>query len=379
MATDRYAVALSQHPDAEVAVAEVVGQCLDRVGAAPDLAVLFTSGPHVAATPLMARAVRRILRPGHLLGTTAVATMAHRQEVEEGPSVVLWAGRTGPVEPLRLDAHPAEPCLPARTGSGPVLLVADPFGFDAAALAAGLAPDDLVVGGLASAARRPGGNHLVLDDDLFTDGAVAVALPGDLAAAPVVATGCRPVGDPMVVTDADGPLVRALAGRPALDRLEDLLTAADETTRERLRRGLHLGIVLDEHRVAFGPGDFLIRGILGAQRETRSLAVGAELEVGTTVQFQVRDAEAATTDLEARLDPFTAETALAFTCNGRGSHLFGAPGHDAGRLVDGLGTTDVAGMACAGELGPVGDRHHLHGFTASTLLLGTGPSESRPT
>ena len=178
----------------------------------------------------------------------------------------------------------------------------------------------------------------------------------------------------MVVTDAEGPLVRTLAGRPALDRLEALLADADDDTRERLRRGLHLGVVIDEHAEAFGPGDFLIRGILGAQRETRSLAVGAELAVGTTVQFQVRDAEAATADLAGRLAPWHAETALAFTCNGRGSHLFGTPGHDAEHLVDGLDTTAVAGMACAGELGPVGAQHHLHGFTASTLLLGCRPA-----
>jgi len=36
-----------------------------------------------------------------------------------------------------------------------------------------------------------------------------------------------------------------------------------------------------------------------------------------------------------------------------------------------LETTGVAGMHCAGEIGPVGGRHHLHGFTASALLLGT--------
>ncbi len=369
MATSRYAVALSQHPDAEVAVAEVVGQCLDRVGPAPDLAVLFTAGAHAPATPLIARAVRRTLAPTHLLGCTAVSTLAHRQEVEEGPSTVLWVGRTGPVEAFRL----AEPRLPGPASSGhrgPVLLAADPFTFDAATLAADLDPGTILVGGLASAASRPGGNHLVLDDDAFTDGAVAVALPADLGARAVVATGCRPVGDPMVVTDAEGPLVRTLAGRPALDRLEGLLADADEATRERLRRGLHLGVVIDEHAESFGPGDFLIRGILGAQRESRSLAVGAELAVGTTVQFQVRDAEAASADLAGRLAPWQAETALAFTCNGRGSHLFGRPGHDAEHLVDGLGTTAVAGMACAGELGPVGDRHHLHGFTASCLLLG---------
>ncbi|MED5221226.1 MAG: FIST N-terminal domain-containing protein [Actinomycetota bacterium] len=371
MASSRYAVALSQHPDAQEAVAEVVGHCLDRLGPAPDLAILFTSGAHVTSTPLIARAVRRLLRPHHLLGGTAVATVAHRQELEEGPSLVLWAGRTGPVETFRLAPHPVQPRLPERMTSGPVVVLADPFNFDAAALVGRLGPQEVLVGGLTSAAGRPGGNHLVLDDEHFSDGAVGVALPDDLDAAAVVATGCHPVGDPMVVTDAEGPLLRSLAGRPALDRLERLLADADEATRNRLRRGLHLGVVLDEHREAFGPGDFLIRGILGVQRETRSLAVGAEVAIGTTVQFQVRDAAAATADLERRLAPFNAETALVFTCNGRGSHLFGMPGHDAERLVDSLGTTDVAGMACAGELGPVAGQHHLHGFTASTLLLGS--------
>jgi len=43
-----------------------------------------------------------------------------------------------------------------------------------------------------------------------------------------------------------------------------------------------------------------------------------------------------------------------------------------------LGTTDVAGMHCAGEIGPVGGRHHLHGFTASALLLGTDDPAEYP-
>jgi len=329
--------------------------------------VLFTSGTHLANTPLIARTVRNILRPSHLIGCGAVATLAHRLEVEAGPSTVLWAGKTGPVQPLRL----SEPALPSRISDGPLLLIADPHSFDASALAASLGPNETVVGGLASASSLPGGNCLVLDNDTFTNGAVAIVLPPDLEYQAIVATGCHPVGDPMVVTDAQGPIIRSLAGRPALDRLESLAANADDALRERLRKGLHLGIVLDERREAFSPGDFLIRGILGAQRETRSLAVGAKVEVGSTVQFQVRDAAAATRDLADRLRTVTAETALAFTCNGRGSHLFGKSGHDAEHLVDGLGTTDVAGMFCAGEIGPVGAGHHLHGFTASILLLGS--------
>jgi small ligand-binding sensory domain FIST len=250
-----------------------------------------------------------------------------------------------------------------------MVLVADPFSFDAMTLTASVRPDLTVVGGLASASPRPGGNHLTLDDATFTNGAVALVLPVNANTRAVVATGCRPVGDPMVVTDAEDNRIRSLAGRPAVQRLASLLSSADEANADRIRRGLHLGVVFDEHREAFGAGDFLIRSIIGADQATGALVVSDKVPIGTTVQFQVRDAAAASVDLDDHLSDLSAGAALAFTCNGRGSHLFGSPGHDADHLVDGLGTTAVAGMSCAGEIGPVGRVHHIHGFTASVLLL----------
>jgi len=71
------------------------------------------------------------------------------------------------------------------------------------------------------------------------------------------------------------------------------------------------------------------------------------------------------------MDGRMAEAALLFTCNGRGSRLFGVPDHDAEVVADSLGHRVVSGMSCAGELGPVGGRNFLHGFTASIVLLGS--------
>jgi len=375
-ATARYATAVSQHPDSAIAVAEVIGQSLEHTGGQPGLAVMFTSGAHAPHTPMIARAIKKGLSPSVLLGSSASGTLAHRQEIEKGPSIVLWTALVEDVRPLRLES----PALPGDVEPGQaVALIADPFTFDAATFAAGVAPDLTLVGGLASAVSRPGNSHLILNDEAFSNGAVAIVLPADTDARAVVATGCRPLGDPMVVTDAEGPLIRSLAGRPALERVTGLLANADETTAARIRRGLHLGIVIDEHLEAFGAGDFLIRTILGADHPSGALTVGDTVPIGTTVQFQVRDAEAATADLEDRLTGQRAGGALAFTCNGRGSHLFGLPGHDAGLMVDALRTTAVAGMSCVGEIGPVGGTHHLHGFTASVLLVGSviGPTEGR--
>ncbi len=65
-----------------------------------------------------------------------------------------------------------------------------------------------------------------------------------------------------------------------------------------------------------------------------------------------------------------AAAALVFTCNGRGTNLFTTPNHDAALVGQLLDTSAVAGMFCAGELGPVGGHNFLHGFTASVALFG---------
>ena len=112
-----------------------------------------------------------------------------------------------------------------------------------------------------------------------------------------------------------------------------------------------------------------MRNVLGGDRDTGALAVGDLVDVGATTQFQVRDAASADEDLRELLAGQSAQGVLLFTCNGRGTHLFGAPDHDASVVSASLPEAPVAGMFCAGELGPVGGRNFLHGFTASVVLL----------
>jgi small ligand-binding sensory domain FIST len=132
---------------------------------------------------------------------------------------------------------------------------------------------------------------------------------------------------------------------------------------------VHLGIVIDEQKESFRRGDFLVRSILGAERGTGGIVVGDEVEVGTTVQFQVRDATTADEDLRLALTGPPAAAALLFTCHARGIRLFGEPDHDALLVHDATGRGAVAGMFCAGEIGPVGLHNFVHGYTASVLLF----------
>lgn len=374
-----FAAALSEHPIATQATGEVVGHVLDALGDRPDLVVLFVSAPHVGVFEDIAGAVQELLQPGAFVGTTAVSVVGGGREVEEQPAVSLWAAKFGPVVARHLDT--------VRTGHGTaligldtdsldgatgMLLLADPASFPVDDVLAGLHdlhPDLPVIGGVASAGFGRGNNRLVVDGVVHIDGAAAVIFGPSQHLTTVVSQGCRPIGEPLVVTRAEQTVIYEIAGQPALARLEALFAEAPEETREQMQRGLHLGFVIDEHKLDFERGDFLIRNILGADREAGSLTVGDLVEVGSTVQFHIRDADSADEDLRAMLTGHRAAGALVFTCNGRGMRLFGTPDHDAEIIDAVVDRHATAGMFCAGEIGPVGERTFLHGFTASVALF----------
>ena len=375
--TTKFGSAISEHPDPAHAVGEVAGAVLEAVGPAPDIALLFVTGHSPDTIADIAAAARSILSPGVLVGANAVAVIGGPVEIEKGPAVSLWAGHTGEAEAVRLEVlsvpdGTAVVGMPDDAGLGPrtLILLTDAFSFPTDALtqaANSQYPELTVVGGMASAG--PQLNRLVLDGGIYHDGAVGVLLPEGMGETTIVSQGCRPVGEPLIVTASDGNVISELASQPALERLRNVVEAASDADRALLSRGLHVGLVIDESAAEFQTGDFLIRGVLGADHGAGSLRVGDRVPVGTTLQFHVRDADTADRDLAELLAGVDADAALVFTCNGRGTHLFGRPDHDASMVSDAVGGGAVAGMFCAGELGPVGGRNHVHGFTASVLLL----------
>ena len=378
----RFASALSQHPIAANAVGEAAGEILEHLdGEGCDLAVCFASTHHVGAFEDIGPALRNILEPRVLVGGTAVAVAGGPHEIEENPALTVFAARLDgatltPVT-LRVQETPDGAALtgwPSLDQSpGSLLLFADPFTFPVDAFLQRVnrdLPGLQIIGGLASAAGSPGGNRLVLDDHVVDEGAVGVFVDGGgIQVRTLVSQGCRPIGRPYVVTRGDQNLIEELGGKPAIERLQELAGAASEEERELLRRGLHVGLVVDEHKAEFSRGDFLVRNLLGADESSGALAVGEQVSVGQTVQFHVRDAGAADEDLREMLTGVDAEAALLFTCNGRGRHLFTVPDHDAGMVENLLGPIPLAGAFCAGEIGPVGGRNFLHGFTASLALF----------
>ncbi|HWB71852.1 MAG TPA: FIST N-terminal domain-containing protein [Egibacteraceae bacterium] len=375
-------------PDPDAAAADAAGRVREALeGRAPDLAVVFIGAAYAPAAEAVRDRIADTLAPAHLIGTTSGAgVIAAGREIEDVAGLSLWGACLPGAEltPLRYEP-PRE-----RAGEGPddelgwqpppeqakaLLLLADPFSFPADGFLAWIdqaRPGLPVSGGLASVGAS-GRNRLLLDDAVHTGGAVAVAVGGDVHLRTLVSQGCRPIGGTYVVTRADRNLLQELGGQPPIERIQEVFAEADPSERELIRGGLHIGTVIDEYRDEFGRGDFLVRGVLGADPGSGAIAVGDVVRVGQTVRFHVRDAASADEDLRELLDDFArsgpADAALLFSCNGRGTRLFGRPDHDASLVRHSLGDLPLAGFFCAGEFGPVGPRSFLHGFTASILAF----------
>jgi small ligand-binding sensory domain FIST len=348
---------------------------VEELQGSPSVAMLFVSGRHLSAVDAVVDAVNTLLRPEVLVGTTAVAVIAGSEELEREDAISLWAATGLPVQPFRLEALPGDPPIlvgvPDDLEPGSMLVVLT----DPSTLPVDVLVDQIdaehpgvgVVGGLASA---PGGserNRIIWGSQVLLDGGAGFVLPPGMTST-VVSQGCRPIGSPWVITGVDGPLITELGGRPALERLTTAVGDLSLADRAVAARGLHAGIVADEHCARFEQGNFLIRGVLGADRITGAIAISRRAAVGQVLQFQLRDAASASAELHHLLSGTSGRSALVFTCNGRGTNLFDHPHHDALAVKERI-SGPVAGMFCSGELGPVAGHNAIHGFTATVLVF----------
>lgn len=384
-----FASAISTDQDIEAAVEAVITQTQAQLrGETVDFALVFLSPHFRLAAPAVGEQLQTALRPGTLLGCTAEGVIGRGREVEREPALALVAARLPgvTVAPFSLQSMAWETTLgdPATfrqilaAPDNPTLfvLLADPFTTPMEAVLGAFNrfyPDTPVVGGMASGSPRAGGNALLLNGELLNNGAVGLALSGPVEIDVVVSQGCRPIGQPLAVTEAQENIIVSLDGVTPLAHLEHLLAELSSEDQQRLQQGLFIGRAITPDQAGLGRGDFLIRGVMGLDQERGALVIGDLVEPGETIQFHVRDANTATEDLEMMLAPqlFFDPPAggLLFSCNGRGTRLYDYPNGDISTIQNVVGRLPMAGFFCAGEIGPIGGQNFLHGHTASLALF----------
>jgi small ligand-binding sensory domain FIST len=380
--------AISSASGWQAAVEQAATGALSDLGGPPDLVALFASAhwsPHF--DDLLERA-QALTRAPIVIGCSGGGVIGPGTELEDVPGLAMLAlSLPGALlHPVHLSHEALAGCSTADdlrrlTGAPPDdvngwLVLADPFTLDPEGLLRALVaayPDVPLVGGLASS--RPGveGTQVFLNERSYDHGAVCLSIGGAYTLQTLVSQGCQPIGQPWTITGVERNVVSTIGNRPAYEVLVETFHGLPPEQQRRAQRNLLIGLAIDERRDSFARGDFLIRTLMGADPRSGALAIGALPRVGQTIQFQLRDAEAADEDLRAMLatvDPATrAAGAILCSCNGRGVGLFGQPHHDAQRVAERLGGLPLAGLFCNGEIGPVGGQPFLHGFTASLRLI----------
>lgn len=344
--------------------------------------------PHAAQVLEILRVHARV---GLLVGCSGTSLIAGREEIEKDAGIVvgLYVLPGANLKATHFTQRGVEEAngpgyWQLETGIGPEatngwLMFADPFTLDGETLVAQwneAYPGVPIYGGLASGLPGEQGAQLYLNGDVLEEGGIALSIGGEVALAGVVSQGCVPIGDTWTVTKAEGNLIHEIGNRPAYEVLAKTFNALPRAEQERVQGNLMLGLVANEYQEDFQRGDFLIRNLLGGDPSTGVLAVGARPRTGQSVQFQCRDGAAATEDLLLMLERTRKSLGRRRTfggclcsCNGRGEGLFGVPNHDAALIQKQLGPLGLAGFFCNGEIGPVGERNFLHGYTASLALF----------
>lgn len=334
MSDKRFASGFSQSKDWRKALSEAAQKAASGVGGRADLVLAFVSQTYKDFDPeAFAKLLAEVLPHEVMLACNASGVICDKKEVEMEPAVTVLAML---LPGVRLSAFRmgAEDCQ--LIGSGPELinfldtfptdrphfiLLADPATCDISRLLQAFNEGYRglpVVGGLASGGVLGVPNWVALNGRAYPDGAVGVSLTGDIGFDVIVSQGCRPVGQPYVITRAEGNVLYELAGRSAL-------------------------------------------------------VIGAALKIGQTMQFQLRDAETSAEDLRALLARDAHNEgergALLVSCCGRGKNLYGHADHDAKAIQSAKGPLPLAGFFANGEIGPVGGKNYVHGYTSSLVIL----------
>jgi small ligand-binding sensory domain FIST len=387
----RFASALSRAPDADDALAEaseLVERDIEACGV--ELLFVFVSPAHAGAWDDLARKVQERFPRARIVGCSGAGIVGGAREAEGEPALSLTGGALPGTRLVPLVFAPGKaPYVHARSLDGlepsqpaSLFLFADPMVCDAGQLLRELdaaRPFDVKVGGLASG---PSGElALFLGGQRVHAAAVGVALQGPVRVDTLVSQGCRPIAEPMIVTRCEGNVIHELGGRRPIAVLKELFSKlTDPREQELAKTSLFLGLEVDASKLVHKEGqDLLVRHILGVERTTGALVVASRVERHQVVRLVVRDARAAEEDLRAQLRRHKAEGrprpegALLVSCVGRGAALFGAPHHDSKLVEEELGETPLGGFFSSGEIGPVGGRSFVHGYTTVVTTIAAAP------
>jgi small ligand-binding sensory domain FIST len=371
---------------ADNAALEASLEALERSGTdRADLALVFVTGDAHTRAHEALHAVRRVTGAPVVMGCSGTGILTERREVEDDLAVAVLAVRCERLlatpfaferqgERRDLGTELARRIGPTVAEGGCALVLPDAMGCNPPALlgqlhdALGFVP---VLGAVAAGSPM----FELYNTDAMEGALVGVALSG-LAPVIGVTQGCTPIGEPYVITHAEGNVIQRIGSRPALEMLTEAIRANPDTQARIRHAGVFAGLAMDPAKSPLERGDFLVRNLVGADQSSGAVALAERVRVGQTLQFQIRDAEASRQDLRDMLDELAERLhgrrpafGCYFDCAGRGRGLYGVPDHDVSLIRERLGEFPLVGFFGNGEFAPIGRRNFFHNYTGALVIF----------
>jgi hypothetical protein len=185
------------------------------------------------------------------------------------------------------------------------------------------------------------GSHVFAGDMAMTQHAVGVLISGNCTVHHAISHGCEPASDYHTITKIDGPVVRELDGRPALDVIEDIIGVGAAHDWQQYSLLVTLGANYGKNPYGDFDENQYVNRLIAAANPTDGSVVLFESDFGLGEKVQVMrrsnehmlaSARAISSDLLHKVDDASPFLALYIDCAGRTSGFCGA-GEEEGAII----------------------------------------------
>ncbi|QDG54091.1 hypothetical protein FIV42_26125 [Persicimonas caeni] len=386
----KWTTGLSRKPETTQAFRDACAGLDVSSAAEVDVLLVFFSASHTDDVEELSLAMARDFPDAVCVGCNANGVIGAGDEAETGSSLAVTAGILPgvDVEPIRFepDVHDRSDFdWRQQFGGDPevapnFLILSEPTTFETEELLTALDrafPDSSKFGGLVSGGGQGQGSRLILEGHVYHGGAIGLAFSGDLRVDTVVAQACRPIGEPLIVTDHTQNIIHRFDRGNPMEVFRNLVHNLEGKERELAQHSMFVGIGVESKRGEYRPGDFVIRNIVGFNPKTGDLAVAAPIEDLDVLQFHLMDPRTSSYEFErvveelaeALNDPCPSRGALLFSGTSNSEDLERKANEESQLLRDRLGQLPIGGFLSEGEIGPVGGKTCLHGYASMVAVF----------
>lgn len=384
----KWTTAVSQQTQTVRAFREACERLEATKGQAIDVLMVYFSEHHAEHARDLALAMAGDFPNAVCVGCNAAGVVGSADVGESHPSLSVMAGHLPGVkiQPIRFEAdtHDGpdfdwENELEIAPDDTPhFLILSQSEGFETDELLGALDdtfPSSQKFGALIDA-DAAAGNCLLLEGHVYHSGAVGLAFSGNLCVEIVVAQACRPIGEPMIVTQHTQNIIHRFNRGNPMEVFQGLVAGLGKDDRKLARHAMFVGIGVENKTGVYRPGDFVIRNLIGFNPEVGDLAIAAPIRDLDIIQFHLMDPQSTAAEFERSVVDFQSD--LGSHQEPKAALLFSGSAGEESRSDKALRESDIlhaqfvdmrlGGLFSEGEIAPVAGTTCVHGY-ASTVVF----------